>query len=118
MWADVELNVVQLNMSSTTSKAMSEQMGAQMQEMDSWNTLDFKLIAEKFVCGAPLHSESSEDDDQEDDELGTLLRVLHLLFLGHPPFQSRRHEGYTSHGDFWDLEICFRPRQREGYEMA
>ena len=54
MRAEVELNVVYLNINAATSgKAMSEQVGAQMQEMDSWKRLHFKPIAEKFACCEP-----------------------------------------------------------------
>ena len=70
MRADVDLSVVHLNMDAATNgKAMSEKVGAQMQEVDSWKRLDFKIIAEKFACGEPLRCESS-DDDAEDDEPG------------------------------------------------
>ena len=75
MRADVELSAVHLNMDASTSvKAMLEKVGAQMQEVDSWKRLDFKLIAKKFACGEPLGYESS-DDDGEDDEPGIHVHV-------------------------------------------
>ena len=82
----VELNVVPLNMSSTSGKAMLDQVGAQMQEVDSLKCLDFKLIAEKFARGEPLQCETGEDEGEEDNEPGIVVRVLHLLLLELPHF--------------------------------